>query len=501
MASTSATLDATIDPNKSPTSYYFQYGKSSEYESEIPSAPGASLGSGEGGVEVSRHVQHLSPSTVYHYRVVAVSELQSGKSEIFYGADQTFTTQAVGTGLALPDGRQWELVSPPDKHGALIFAIGQVSVIQSSATGDAITYAANSPIENGTPGYTGEPQIISTRGSSGWSSQNIALPHSSAVQPDLGYGNEYRFFSEDLSLSVVQPFGEFTSFSPDASPPDTERTPYLRHDLTCDSTPATCFEPLVTGAPGYANVPTGAKFGGENTGISTVEFRGATPDLNHVILTTEEPVELTSAGGVKGALYEWSAGNPISEELQSVSVLPEDEGGTLISGMPGFFSKGVGAGENLRGAISSDGSRVIWSTSNALYLRDIAKHETLRLDTVQGGPGIGENSPAFQIANSDDSVVFFTEPRQLTPGSGAHNGESDLYECEIIEVASKLQCRLSDLTPVRSREDANVQGGVLGTSKDGSYLYFVETGVLSGNENAQHERRLVAPTIYICSTM
>ena len=50
-------------------------------------------------------------------------EVAPGKLETqlqtFYGPDQTFTTQGAGA-FVLPDGRQWEMVSPPQKNGARI---------------------------------------------------------------------------------------------------------------------------------------------------------------------------------------------------------------------------------------------------------------------------------------------------------------------------------------------------------------------------------------------
>jgi hypothetical protein len=80
VASGSVTLEATIDPHGSPTSYYFQYGLTTAYGSEVPVAPGAGIGSGVGGVEVDQHVQNgLSAATTYHYRVVAVSEIEAGR--------------------------------------------------------------------------------------------------------------------------------------------------------------------------------------------------------------------------------------------------------------------------------------------------------------------------------------------------------------------------------------------------------------------------------------
>ncbi|HXB66171.1 MAG TPA: hypothetical protein VNV42_14975 [Solirubrobacteraceae bacterium] len=111
-AGTSVTLQATIDPEGAETTYRVEYGVTAAYGSTAPE-PEGQAGSGSAGVTVSVHIQGLSPSTLYHYRVVASSP--GGVDE---GVDGTFSTQPVGGTLALPDGRQWELVSPPNKHGA-----------------------------------------------------------------------------------------------------------------------------------------------------------------------------------------------------------------------------------------------------------------------------------------------------------------------------------------------------------------------------------------------
>jgi len=477
VASTSATLDAVINPNNTATSYYFQYGASSAYGEEAPAAPGTAIGSRQGNVEVSQHVQGLLAGVTYHYRVVAVSELQVGKVELLDGPDQTFTTQALGGGTTLPDGRVWEMVSPADKQGAQIYAIGQYSgegaVIQAAADGDAMTYMTDAPTELQPKGYTNLLQVFSTRGSGGWASQDIAIPHDSATNVSVGNGEEYRFFSEDLSLGVVQPFG---AFMPSLSSEASEQTPYLRTDFAgggagvpCTSS---CYRPLVTGAPGHGNVPSGIAFGEEGKCPPVLlcgpGFVGATPDASHLVV--ESPASLTSTptGGVN-SLYEWSDGR-----LALVSELP---GGGVPSGTQLGSQSAVGA--SVRHAISDDGSRVFWSEQNGhLYVRDTIKEKTLRLDTVQGGSGEGPERPFFQIASSDGSKVFFTDSQRLTEDSGAGDQSPDLYECEIVEVAGELECPLSDLTPSVSGESANVLGWVLGASEAGSSVYFVADGAL-----------------------
>ena len=74
------------------------------------------------------------------------------------GEEQTFTTQPAGV-FELPDGRGWEMVSPPDKHGALLEPIRETGVVQAAAAGDALTYLADAPSEAEPPGNGNESQV------------------------------------------------------------------------------------------------------------------------------------------------------------------------------------------------------------------------------------------------------------------------------------------------------------------------------------------------------
>jgi hypothetical protein len=480
VTSDSATLRASIDPHGAPTSYYFQYGRSAQYEASVPAPPGIPLGSGEGDVSVApQHLQGLEPNTLYHYRVVAVSVLEvegAPTAVAFPGADRMFTTQAVGVASALPDARQWEQVSPSDKHGAFLQPIAETGVIQAAASGGAISYRGNVPTEEARAGNDEGVQIVSSRAPGGWLSQDIPLPHESAVGLSVGNGREYRFFSEDLALALVEPFGEeFTTLAPESAPPDTERTPYVRHNTSCVSVPATCFEPLLTSAPGYADVPEGTQFGGGQGQRGQAQFVGAAPDLAHVVIDSLVALTPTPISGEE--LYEWSADKPPSERLQLVSVLPGGEPSSTKAKL-GFENQVA------RHAVSDDGSRIVWSEEGGhLYLRDAAKQKTLQLDVPdakclsEGECGGGEANPRFQLASRDGSRIFFTDPQRLTEGSAS--GSPDLYVCEVVEVAGEPACRLSDLTPPSRGEAANVVREVLGASDDGTWVYYVANGALA----------------------
>jgi hypothetical protein len=322
-----------------------------------------------------------------------------------------------------------------------------------------------------------------------------------------GFGQEYRFFSEDLSSAVAESVGPFSRPESEglseAFPESTERTPYVRHDTTCPQTPATCYEPVLTNTPGEGDVLLGKKFGGSATeALGAAVFVGATPDVSHVVVSSS--VELTEAlpGGAlpapKGGLYEWSAGAPATERLQLVSVLPESEGGGAATGLGAETGFEFGRDRVARHAISDDGSRVFFTafapgqTQKHLYMRDIARGETIRLDVAEGGSAADQPEGFFQSASADGSEVFFTDSFPLTMGSGGTGGSggssSDLYRCVIIEVAEaggrRLKCDLSDLTVVPGSgqpgagEEANVEGNILGIGEnDDGYVYFVANGV------------------------
>ena len=518
VTSDSADLSGELQPDGILSEYRFEYGETTEYGSSLPAGVvGASGDFGEH--QVSAGVLGLAAHTTYHFRVVVSNECEPvehpGHRCVEDGRDESFTTQTTGGALALPDGRAWQLVSPANKQGAQIDGAGQASL-----DGTAVTYQASAPTETGPQGYDNTAQVFSSNVGGGWSTKDIAIPHEVPTGQPVGGGPEYRWFSEDLSAALIQPFGGFpapgslTSLSEDAS----EQTPYLRDDATG------AFTPLVVGCPGsgpcrapvseHADVPAGTVFGLSEAGQSCptrgTKFCGpvvvgGSPDLGAVVLQSRValtglalPVPKGPSEVVSG-LYEWAGGR-----LAAVSVLPAaHEGEETLAPVARL---GL-AGRDAVGAVSGDGSRVVWQTGveipEHLYVRDVALGQTLQVDAVQGASGKTPDEqpgtppeatpvPRFQFASADGSRVFFTDDQQLTEHSKAHinkQGEevADLYECEIVPAPAtgKLECNLSDLTP------EGTGGGVLAGGVDGSergcdagspagcYVYFVANGALT----------------------
>jgi DNA-binding beta-propeller fold protein YncE len=466
ITSNSAVLHAELDPLGVSAQWWIEYGTSESYGEST--AEGI-LPAGFGAVAVSTPFLNLTPGTTYHYRFVARDE-RDGNVYVVHGEDKSFTTQVSGLGFQLADNRAWEMVSPPDKFGGLLWQ-GVEGHVQAAVDGSALAYLSLVSIEaepEGTRAIEQSSVLARRDGAGGWHSKDITLPHTTPTPFALGMGFEYKLFSPNLGQALLEP-RDATPHSPQAS----ERTPYLRENTE----PAT-YTPLVTGKEGFANVPPGTEFGGDPLNFfGSVSIAGATPDLSHVVLEAGVPL---ATGAANGGLYGWEAG-----ELHELSVRPAGEGGATVAAVLGSGPASV------RKAISDDGSRIFWSSGgaaagnlSALYLRDLDREETVRLDVVQpGSSGIGAANPVFQGANAEGTVAFFTDSRQLT--ADANEEGRDLYRCEVTVEGEELGCELTNLTAetAGAKESAEVQGIASGMSDDATRIYFVARGVLDSAPN------------------
>jgi hypothetical protein len=453
VAASSATVQAQVNPNNVDTRVRVEYGtEAGVYDHNTPEAE---LGADGASELVPLQLLGLVPHTIYHYRVVAENALGEGADAVL-GADNVFATQATTVGSTLPDGRGWELVSPPDKHGARLLPISEFGVVQASVRGDAISYLAFGSTEAEPAGRVVETQILSRRVVGGWDSRDINVSHETAAGVTVGTGEEYRLFSRDLSLGVVQPYG---LFDPSLSAEASEQTAFLRTNYPSGEVDSpclvSCYRPLVTGSPGFENVPPGTIFGCTEGSLCGPVFLGASPDLSHVLLRSSAPL---AEGAPEDSLYEWSGGS-----LALASVLPDDHPATTLGLFP------LGEAHVARNAVSLDGSRIIWSDREEhLYVRDSVQEQTVQ---------VGSGPVLFQAASSDGSKIFFTEGNR-DEGDSTHG---DLRECDIVESKGELRCEITDLTPVDAGENPGVLGVIPGASDDASYVYFVSNAVLENN--------------------
>ena len=199
VSATSARLETELNPHGLQSEYHFEYGTSTAYGTSVP-IPDGSAGAGSSDVTRRELLQGLLPSTTYHYRVIAHNSL--GTVE---GPDRSFTTQ--GSAAFLPDGRQWEMVSPPNKHGAPLEPITEEGgMVQAAVNGGAFAYVAIGPADERPAGNRSpeDVQLLAQRNSTGWSTQNITTAHEVLAIPQVGSPSEYRLFSEDLSAAIVE---------------------------------------------------------------------------------------------------------------------------------------------------------------------------------------------------------------------------------------------------------------------------------------------------------
>ena len=425
--SRSATLSAEVDPNGSLTSGYFEYAPQAAWETK--GFTGAKrininvIGTEAGMFTVNfPTITALTPDTTYRYRLV----LTNGKGQITKPTAAPypfFVTAPAAGGPLLPDNRAWEMVSPVDKNGGGIAtpeSIAEGGTLQAASQGGAATYSSASSFAGG-QGAPPASQYISTRSSSGWSTQNITVPIFSGSYDIASGGAPYRLFSTDLARSLLLNGkgcrGEATGCPvPNPTLPGTDApTGFQNYYLRTSSSGA--FEALLG--------PSETGLSGQSASQFEVAMAGSSPDLTHVVLSSCAKLTASATSGCPGQanLYEFSGGS-----LKQLNASP---GATLAA-----------QGAN---AVSTDGNRVYLYEGGNLFVRDGA---TLKqADTAAGGGG------TFELASSDGSIAYFSK-------------SGDLYRYgAVTNTATKLT------------SSADVQG-VLGAATNGSNLYYLRVGGL-----------------------
>jgi hypothetical protein len=394
----------------------------------------------------------------------------------------------------LPDNRSYELVTNPlEDEGASVFEVAEVNngdggigdrtalPFRAAADGSAVVYISD-PTANGggklAPG-DGQENIARASAGGGWKAGSI--------QPTGLANPAYQGFSSDLSVGVL---GSNEALS--SSVPPSYGVLYS-HTLSEGA-----YNPLFTTTPpnriseefGGLNV---LNLGIESQGDEPV-YAGASADMTRLLFEANDALTEQAAqdppSREQNYLYESVEGQP-----RLVNVLPD---GTLATnatfGSISYTNDLEVNQPDFSHVISEDGSRVFWSSltteggpeapndrAEALYVRENGT-TTVQIDASQG-PGVSGGG-RFWTASPSGSRVLFTDESKLTTNSTAEPGEPDLYLCELPEGQGQ-PCKLTDLTADGNLgEHANVQG-VMGTSEDLSYVYFVADGKLAAG--AEHQ--------------
>ena len=193
---TSAVLEAEVNPNGEETSYQFELLSEDAYQAngesftgpeepmKAPASPG-SIEAGDEGVPVSAPVSGLTAHTAYRFRVVASNPAGEGEGKAIafttYLPPQVFEpcqNEAFRNGASstLPDCRAYEQASAVDKNGDDL--LGSIKMSRAAANGEAVSFQAPGPIPGAEGSQNFTPPFLASRGSTGWSTQGLFPPQS-----------------------------------------------------------------------------------------------------------------------------------------------------------------------------------------------------------------------------------------------------------------------------------------------------------------------------------
>jgi hypothetical protein len=495
LTASTAVLEAKVNPHGSDTKYHFEWGTTSGYGN---STPVGDAGEGSTEVAVSAQLSGLSANTTYHWRLLATNA--NGTTST---TDQTFVYDT--SGVSLPDGRAYEMVTPAQKNGALIgdvFSLfGQPPAVAADGSrliASAIQCFAGAGSCPGNRVTVGSPYAF-TRAPSGWQASALAP---SAAQ--LG------------SVSALNISAETDSALFAAPEPGAEREAFYMR--------------MTDGSLNEIGPLTAPGGGTEHPNLGQVYASSDNASVVWEAPTNGQqiwPFDETNSTG--RTAYEYAGGDRSQPLLVGVS---GGHGSTNLISRCGTLLPGA------QGTMSSDGRTLYFVAAgaarascpspqppvNELFARidnGQADAHTVALSQPQAlGPAANEacKSPAC-IENTENSAkgtekwrdaqmyggsadgqkAFFGSTQQLLDSASEDPNAADtavgsncrsttgangcnLYESDLEEAAGR---RLIDVSAGDTSGGGPRVRGVLAVSSDGSHVYFVASGVLSAAANAR----------------
>jgi len=434
--STTATLEAEINPGGAATTTHFEYLPQAQYEADgntfgehtISTPESASVGSNDSihpavPARIAEQGQPpLEPSTTYRYRVVATSTCEDDKHCVTDGPDKTFTTypapgseppqnctnearRSEQSSIYLPDCRAYELVTPAEKgSGEPAVKYGGIGT-HAAADGDRMAWFAQS----GIPGSeTVGLDYLSARGPDGWSTENVIPPQSvengivcpENVGMDAWSANlEKGVLADGLFQGSQQPGGFETGANANyecghdeprlvAGELELFQNLFVRDNENFVRDGEIGVDPyqLVDVTPSAVSPPTS----NGSTHYYAAFFLAGSADLSHIVFEEELPLTENAPGYPDewqghDDTYEWTASG-----VRLVTLLPD---GTAVEGSLAGATKNAGELNRyniadyrhaVSEAIPAQGSRVFFQAGGNLYMRENTEREQSAI--VSGSP-------------------------------------------------------------------------------------------------------------------
>jgi hypothetical protein len=483
LSQTAVKLSGYVTPQGLETTYRFEYGSEDcavAVCTVLPSG-GAAVGSGVDPVTVTQEATGLQAGATYHYRLVAENPGGSTTSE-----GNIFSTLEPQPALDcpnqprreeqgadfLPDCRAYEQVSAlsaATRQGADVMTDTQR--VRGATDGAALQFSTTAAAAE-TEGLTVTSDYLAVRNPvTGWAVHGAMPPQRSMTPIELINGEQPGYVGElsaDLSKGV---FLSNTLLSGEGANVSGLSNFYRRGDL------------LNPGAGSY-ELLSDATSPLEPDLQSSPMLAGASADFSRILF--ESPMDLTAdAAGLPSGprLYFWDSG-----VLRLAGVLPAAEGGGPVAAQAG---RGASQERYTPHTISADGSRFTFTADipfsqaaeGSLYIRDVGPNPNPSDDTTtkvneseraDGDPD-GPQSATFWDATLDLSQIFFTSKEALTEDAPIESpAQEKLYRYSADAPQGKRLTLLSvDRNPAGGT--AAQADGVIGTSADGSYVYFVSS--------------------------
>ncbi|HXB66062.1 MAG TPA: NHL repeat-containing protein [Solirubrobacteraceae bacterium] len=491
--SNSADLAAVVNPHFLSGSYYVEYGREASYGSVSATLQLAAT------TEVPETVllEGLQPESEYHYRFVVTTN--AGTT---YGSEETVATFAPAQS-SLPDGRVYELVTPPYKNGNTLAPFAKFKFGIGEAGGEAVAFMASGAM--GTSTFSTQSEFVSRRTPGvGWSTSQVEPRPTTPVE----------IYTGPTTLVPSADFKQFV-FAGGTSAFTKEDRQGSANIFLAESP---LVEPLWLGKPQVDDpVPALGGVSEENYVVA-----GASPDLGEVyfaysgtLLPEDREREAHIGDGLSNGgsgevepwgFYAWNhgtleeAGELPGGKLSPFGAIPAD----LPGGNAGGSSRESDDQADLQDNwLSDEGRRALFvspdpistvasdpafcagnpkctSEPPELYLREALpggghkvalvsgsallghQGEPAVAGVAEGANALGDQSGTFAFASSDGSQVFFASEDFLTKAAEAagHAGPKE-YDYDV---------ETGGLTYL-----PEVHGSIVSVAPNGSDLMFVET--------------------------
>lgn len=471
VTTTSATLNAQINPRGDATTYHFEYltldaflkaGESFVGATRTPES--ASVGADNQLHLATAAVTGLAPDTAYRFRVVADNSASASGGTP--GPVRSFHTlagpvsgdtcpnaavRAQQTSASLPECRAYEIVSDPGLD------LGETHRMPwASDDGNSVAYESLIP-DNDALGGAVISTSVARRTPSGWRSESASGKTTNGVLGATGIADP-RAFSPDMSRVLV-------STSLPMSDADTNPFPdFYRVDVGLGS---------ATWLSRDAPVPA-ARFVGTSVDLDKLVYTTATGDITGLFWTdgkTTVPLTLDSdyPDKISGAIAAQTAGSELERGLN----------------VPSYDSTAPAVERRGNHAVSDDANRVYFlrwlSTERNIFLRDLGAQpapKTVAVSVSERAEDAKTVYPGqFISASHDGAQAYFVSPARLTEASTPGGG---IYSFDLEQPEGQ---RLEQITP-----DANDPAGPdvreAMSSDDQSHLYFTATAVLASGAQA-----------------